>query len=73
MNIDWILPSQKIITDRHDNETNEDIVYRHEIRRRVAAESDLIKALNFIETLNIIDNNDNKKHAIENFLAKFLE
>ena len=48
---DWKLPSQLVTTDRKNGETEYEFFHRHEMMRRLNAESDLIKCLDFIESL----------------------
>lgn len=62
---EWKLPSQLVITDNTGNEAPEQIFLRHEILRRVTAESDLIKALDFIDAL--------KTKNSDEFCARFLD
>jgi len=62
---DWKLPSQLVVTDKIRNEEPTEMFLRHETMRRITAESDLIKALDFIEAL--------KTPESQNFVARFLD
>ena len=48
---DWKLPSQLVITDRKESESDYEFFHRHEMIRRLTAENDLIKCLDFIDSL----------------------
>lgn len=62
---DWKLPSQLVTTDNTGNESPTEMFLRHEIMRRVTAESDLIKSLDFIDGL--------KTPESQGFIARFLD
>lgn len=63
---EWTLKSQKVITDRLPNENINTFVGRHEQKRRVQAEADLIEALDLL-------NDPSKKEERSKFLLQFLE
>lgn len=67
---DWKLPSQLITTDRDENEMLSEFVLRHERMRRVVAEDDLIKCLDFIDTLIDGKNTTSPKMFIVKYLDK---
>ena len=50
-NIEWKLKSQEVITNRERDDTDMDMLIRHETMRRIQAESDLIKALDLLQML----------------------
>jgi len=71
---EWKLPSQLIITDRKENESDYEMFHRHESMRRITAESDLIKALDLIEGLKILySKNEAQNEVMEKFLSRFLD
>lgn len=62
----WRLPSMSIVTDRVDNETDLELLFKHEAKRRIQAESDLIKALDLIQELR-----DIQAEKVDEFLNNF--
>lgn len=66
----WKLPSQLVTTDRKENETDYNFLYRHEHMRRITAEIDLINCLDFIESLCDGKNEVSPKTFIIKFLDK---
>lgn len=65
----WKLPSQLVTTDRQDGDTDMLMLHRHEMKRRLQAEHDLILCLEFIESLC---NNGNAKESPKAFIHKYL-
>ena len=66
---EWKLPSQLVTTDRKQGEGFETFTLRHERTRRLTAESDLIKCLDFIDSLR--DGNNEVPPAT--FIMKYLD
>ena len=65
---EWKLPSQLITTDRQKNELIESFFLRHETMRRLQAESDLISALDLLDSPAFKDNKE-----AHDFKMKFLD
>ncbi len=63
---DWKLPSQLVTTDREANEHLDSFFKRHEMMRRITAEDDLFKCLDFMDELP-------KTPEMNNFLARYLD
>ncbi len=69
MQAEWKLPSQLVTTDRKNDEGIHEFFLRHEQMRRITAESDLIKCLDFIDSLKASKNTESP-HV---FLIKYLD
>ena len=67
---DWKLPSQLVSTDRQKDEDLNTFLYRHEQMKRLTAESDLIKCLDFIDSLRDGKNEISPQHFTVRFLDK---
>ena len=63
---DWKLPSQLVSTDREADEHLDAFFKRFEMMRRITAEDDLIRCLDFIDSLP-------KSTEVNNFLARYLD
>jgi hypothetical protein len=70
---EWKLPSQLVITDRKENESDYEMFHRHEMMRRLNAESDLIKALDLLDSVKAMTDNETLIEIINNFNARFLD
>lgn len=70
---EWKLPSQLVITDRKENESHYEMLHRHEMLRRINAESDLIEALDLLDSVKSMTDNQTLIHIINNFNARFLD
>jgi len=70
---EWKLPSQLVITDRKENESDYEMFHRHEMMRRLNAESDLIKALDLLDSVKAMTDNKTLIEIINNFNARFLD
>ena len=70
---EWKLPSQLVITDRKENESDYEMFHRHEMMRRLNAESDLIKALDLLDSVKAMTDNKTLIEIISNFNARFLD
>ena len=68
---EWKLPSQLVTTDREENENLDAFFKRHETMRRITAEDDLVRCLDFIDSLP--KDNIYLMDKINNFLARYLD